>query len=161
MRGNIYICWLSNEFVDCQKILRKKRTILGHKNFVMCLAINIKLDDTFATASLDGNIKIWQLERSSALVTLVGHRGGATCVDYFHGSCPYLASGGEDCTVKIWNYESKECVKVLDRHTTSIITLSFTSLLPVLVSASADSLVLFWNVISARYIFLKIFVKSC
>lgn len=53
--------------------------------------------------------------------TLEGHEKGVNCVDYYHGGDkPYLVSGADDHSVKIWDYQNKTCVQTLDGHTQNI-----------------------------------------
>lgn len=93
----------------CQQVFE------GHTHYVMKIVINPKDNNTFASASLDRTVKVWQLGSSTANFTLEGHEKGVNCVDYYHGGDkPYLISGADDRTVRIWDYQNKTCVQVLD-----------------------------------------------
>ena len=40
--------------------------------------------------------------------SLEGHERGVNCIDYYPGGDkPYLLSGADDKTVKIWDYQTK------------------------------------------------------
>lgn len=93
----------------------------GHSHYVMQLAINPKDNNTFASASLDCTVKVWSLGSPQANFTLEGHEKGVNCVDY-HPSPdkPYLASGSDDHTVRIWDYQTKLCVQVLEDHVQNV-----------------------------------------
>lgn len=53
--------------------------------------------------------------------TLEGHEKGVNCVDYYHGGDkPYLISGADDHTVKIWDYQNKTCVQTLEGHAANV-----------------------------------------
>jgi coatomer subunit beta' len=68
----------------------------------------------FASASLDKTVKVWNINsKKVALYTLKGHTNGVNCVDYFRGDKPYLISGGDDRLVKIWDYQTKQCLHTL------------------------------------------------
>ncbi|OTF71860.1 hypothetical protein BLA29_013959, partial [Euroglyphus maynei] len=89
----------------------------GHTHYVMQIVVNPKDNNTFASASLDRTVKVWQLGSNSANFTLDGHEKGVNCVDYCHSSDkPYLISGADDRLVKIWDYQTKTCVQTLDGH---------------------------------------------
>ena len=75
----------------------------GHTHYVMQIVINPKDNNTFATASLDRTVKVWQLGSPTCNFTLEGHEKGVNCVDYYHaGDKPYLISGADDRLVKVF-----------------------------------------------------------
>jgi coatomer subunit beta' len=55
-----------------------KTTVAGHTHYVMQLVINPKDNNTFATASLDKTIKVWQFGSSVPNFTLEGHEKGVS-----------------------------------------------------------------------------------
>ncbi|KAF5741695.1 hypothetical protein HS088_TW10G00699 [Tripterygium wilfordii] len=75
-----------------------------HQHYVMQVAFNPVEVNTFASASLDGTIKVWNLESPAPIFTLEGHSKGVNSVDYFiNGDKLYLLSGSDDYTVKVCN----------------------------------------------------------
>lgn len=99
----------------CQQVFE------GHTHYVMQIMINPKDNNTFASASLDRTVKVWQLGSSTPNFTLEGHEKGVNCVDYYHaGDKPYLISGADDRLVKIWDYQNKTCVQTLEGHAQNI-----------------------------------------
>jgi coatomer subunit beta' len=78
----------------------------GHAHYVMQVKFNPKDSNTFASASLDRSIKVWGLGSHSPHYTLEGHERGVNCIDYYpSGDKPYILSGADDQTVKIWDYQ--------------------------------------------------------
>ncbi|GLT52961.1 hypothetical protein SLA2020_262660 [Shorea laevis] len=80
----------------------------GHSHYVMQVTFNPKDTNTFASASLDRTIKIWNLGSPDPNFTLDAHQKGVNCVDYFTGVCfhpelPIIITGSEDGTVRIWH----------------------------------------------------------
>lgn len=57
-----------------------------HDHYVMQICINPKENNSFASASLDGKIKIWPIgpNLSNSHYSLVGHKAGVNTVDYCH-----------------------------------------------------------------------------
>jgi coatomer subunit beta' len=63
----------------------------------MCVQFNPKDSNTFASASLDKTIKVWNLGSSTPNYTLEGHEKGVNWVDYYYGGeKPYLVSAADD-----------------------------------------------------------------
>ena len=78
--------------------------------------------------------------------SLEGHERGVNCVDYYHGGDkPYLLSGADDHTLRIWDYQTKTCVQVLEGHTNNVSACAFHAKLPIIVSASEDGTVRLWH----------------
>ena len=93
--------WNWDKAWACQQVYE------GHTHYVMQIVVNPKDNNTFASASLDRTVKVWQLGGSTTPnFTLEGHEKGVNCVDYYHGGDkPYLISGADDRLVKIWDYQ--------------------------------------------------------
>nr|XP_022901859.1 coatomer subunit beta' [Onthophagus taurus] len=132
--------WNWDKSWACQQVFE------GHSHYVMQIAINPKDNNTFASASLDRTIKVWQLGASTANFTLDGHEKGVNCVDYYHGGDkPYLISGADDRLVKIWDYQNKTCVQTLEGHAQNISAVCFHPELPVVLTGSEDGTVRVWH----------------
>jgi coatomer subunit beta' len=92
--------WNWDRGFDCTQIFE------GHGHYVMQVKFNPKDTNTFASASLDRSIKVWGLGSHTPHYTLEGHERGVNCLDYYpSGDKPYILSGADDQTVKIWDYQ--------------------------------------------------------
>lgn len=92
--------WDWDRGFDCTQMFE------GHAHYVMQVKFNPKDTNTFASASLDRTIKVWGLGSHTPHYTLEGHERGVNCVDYYpSGDKPYILSGADDRTVKIWDYQ--------------------------------------------------------
>jgi coatomer subunit beta' len=160
--------WDWDRGFDCTQIFE------GHAHYVMQVKFNPKDTNTFASASLDRSIKVWGLGSHSPHYTLEGHERGVNCIDYYpSGDKPYILSGADDQTVKIWDYQvsiqigcecklllipvltfsfslhwfqqTKSIVHSLDGHTNNVCAVMFHPKLPIIASASEDGTVRIWQ----------------
>jgi len=125
---------------SCQQVFE------GHTHYVMQIVINPKDNNTFASASLDRTVKVWQLGSATPNFTLEGHEKGVNCVDYYHGGDkPYIISGADDRLVKLWDYQNKTCVQSLEGHAQNISSVTFHPELPIILTGSEDGTVRIWH----------------
>ena len=111
----------------------------GHAHYVMQVVFNPKDPSTFATASLDETVKVWSITSPMPNFTLEGHEQGVNSVEYYQGGDkPYIISGSDDRTVRIWDYQTKACIQVLSHHTHNIPCVMFHPDLPLLLTGSED-----------------------
>eukprot|EP00620_Florenciella_sp_RCC1587_P015150 CAMPEP_0182558538 /NCGR_PEP_ID=MMETSP1324-20130603/2016_1 /TAXON_ID=236786 /ORGANISM="Florenciella sp., Strain RCC1587" /LENGTH=867 /DNA_ID=CAMNT_0024770713 /DNA_START=70 /DNA_END=2670 /DNA_ORIENTATION=+ len=123
----------------------------GHLHYVMMIKFNAKDTNSFASASLDRSIKVWSLGAPQPNFSLEGHERGVNCIDYYPGGDkPYLLSGADDKTVKIWDYQTKACVQTLDGHANNVCSVVFHPRLPILISGSEDGTVRIWHTTTYR-----------
>ncbi|KAJ1921916.1 Coatomer subunit beta' [Mycoemilia scoparia] len=122
------------------------QTFEGHSYFVMSLSINPKDTNTFASASLDKTVKVWNLGSSDPNFTLKGHENGVNAVDYcYDGDKPYLISGADDKTVKVWDYQNQTCVQTLSGHTQNVSAVAYHPQLPIIITGCEDGEVRVWR----------------
>ncbi|KAF3441935.1 hypothetical protein FNV43_RR15851 [Rhamnella rubrinervis] len=118
----------------------------GHNHYVMQVTFNPKDTNTFASASLDHTVKIWNLGSPDPNFTLDAHLKGVNCVDYFTGGDkPYLISGSDDHTAKVWDYQTKSCVQTLEGHTHNVSAVCFHPEFPVIITGSEDGTLRIWH----------------
>ncbi|KAG0715759.1 Coatomer subunit beta' [Chionoecetes opilio] len=132
--------WNWDKKWSCQQVFE------GHSHYVMQIVINPKDNNTFASASLDHSVRVWQLGSPQPNFTLYDHKRGVNCVDFYHGGDkPYLISGGDDSLVKIWDYQNKTCVQTLEGHSQNVSSVSFHPELPIILTGSEDCTVRVWH----------------
>ncbi|KAJ6415917.1 hypothetical protein OIU84_004663 [Salix udensis] len=108
----------------------------GHSHYVMQVTFNPKDTNTFASASLDRTIKIWNL--------------GSPRPKFYTGcpperNKPYLITGSDDHTAKVWDYQTKSCVQTLEGHTHNVSAVCFHPELPIIITGSEDGTVRIWH----------------
>ena len=88
---------------------------------------------------------------TSAHFTLNGHEKGVSSVEYApSGEKPYLVSASDDKTVRVWDYQTKQCIQVLQGHTNNVACASFHPSLPIILSGSEDGTVRLWHASTYR-----------
>eukprot|EP00921_Rhytidocystis_pertsovi_P015616 GHVQ01024830.1.p1 GENE.GHVQ01024830.1~~GHVQ01024830.1.p1 ORF type:complete len:844 (+),score=76.21 GHVQ01024830.1:281-2812(+) len=144
---------------DWDKDWQRLQTFEGHAHYVMMCQWNPKDFHIFATASLDRAIKVWGVNFPGAAAggtitqphfSLMGHDRGVNCIEYSpNGERPYIVSGSDDKTVRVWDYQTKQCIQVLSGHTKNVSAAVFHPHLPILISGGEDGTVKIWH--SATY----------
>jgi len=139
---------------DWDKNWTSTHSFEGHAHYVMMCQWNPKDTHIFASASLDRTIKIWGVGitgNQSAHFTLSGHTKGVNCLDYSpSGEKPYIVSGSDDHSIRVWDYQTKQCIQVLTGHTNNITTTVFHPTLPVILTGSEDGTVKVWHTSTYR-----------
>jgi WD40 repeat protein len=129
----------------------------GRINRVRSLAFSPN-GDFLATGGIDCTVDIWQVETGECLRSLKGHLQPIICLTFAppraaeleltntpEPSIPLLATGSQDCTIRLWNISSGQCVKTLKGHPNGVWSVAFHPSGDLLVSGSNDSTVKLWN----------------
>ncbi|CDJ44472.1 coatomer protein complex subunit beta, putative, partial [Eimeria tenella] len=86
---------------------------------------------------------------TSAHFSLLGHERGVNTIAYSTGERPYLVSGADDATVRIWDYQTKQCIQVLSGHSKNVSAVlcppGGPHALPLLFSAGEDGRLCLWR----------------
>jgi coatomer subunit beta' len=117
------------------------------------MALNPKDDNIFASASLDKTIKIWTISTSpntKANYSLVGHETGVNCVDFCRDiDRPHIVSGADGGCVKIWDYQTKQCLQTLkEGHADNVSAVAYHPDLPIIFSVAEDEVINVWNAVT-------------
>jgi len=126
---------------ECSRIFE------GHSDRVTQVNINPINPNSFASASADCTIKIWNIVSSESKITLSSeHQDRLLCVQnytsYIH---QYLITGSCDGTAHIWDLETETCVQTLKGHTNRIGSVYHHPEIPVLITGSDDGTVRLWD----------------
>jgi coatomer subunit beta' len=139
---------------DWDKEWKMVNSYEDHEHYVMQLCVNPKDTNQFASASLDRSIKVWTISttKSNANYSLLGHAAGVNCVDFSHDSeRPHIVSGGDDGQVKVWDYQTKQCMYTFENgHNDNVASVVFHPDIPIIFSAGEDDVVNIWNALTYR-----------
>jgi len=107
------------------------------------------LDDTrLLTASIDREIKLWDLEtKAKPVLTFKGHSRSVDAVCLLKDG-KTLVSAGVDQSVRVWDLESAKLIRSLNQHTKPVHALALRPAeveLPMVASASGDRTIRLWQ----------------
>jgi WD40 repeat protein len=136
-------------------------TLTGHANWVRSVAFspNGKL---LASSGADHTIRLWDMlqvrnqeeradqeqgkrgEENPTSKILTGHAGWVRCIA-FSPDGEVLASASSDRTLKLWDYETGDCLRTYTGHQSSVYSIAFSSAGDLIVSGSGDRTVKLWD----------------
>ncbi|MCG3209813.1 MAG: hypothetical protein FOGNACKC_03440 [Anaerolineae bacterium] len=96
-------------------------------------------------------VQLWQLKNGVSIQRLTGHDKTIIYDVAFSPNGEFLASGGNDNTIRVWK-DGGKTVYVLGGHSNSVTTVSFSPDGDILASGSIDGTVRLWNVFTGEYI---------
>jgi WD40 repeat protein len=131
----------SNQFNSTPALTLNAQKNQGHTSRVNQVSFS-PTDPTFATASADGYVKLW--ERDGTLLRILsGHSSQVNSV-VFSPDGQTIASATMDGTVNLWSLNGS-LLKSLQGHNAAVSRLSFSPDGQLLASASDDQTVILWN----------------
>jgi WD40 repeat protein len=119
------------------------RTFAGHHATVMALAISPD-GKTFATASYDRSVRLWDLASGECRKKLTGHTGPVRALAFSPDGLQ-IASAGSDLSIKTWNVKTGSLQNSWRGHDNMIRSLTFSRDGERLISAANDRTIKIWN----------------
>ena len=107
-------------------------------------------EDQIATASHDWTVALWQTSSQSAPAHMLEGHENAVQALATEPSGHWLASGGADRMVKLWDLETNELKRTYRNHSDFISALAITNDGATLAAASLDGAIKLWSTSSSR-----------
>ncbi|KAL4238704.1 hypothetical protein ACF0H5_003411 [Mactra antiquata] len=120
----------------------KQNSESGSNNQINCVVNHPTLPITI-TAHEDRHIRFFDINTGKMIHSMVAHLDAVTCLAVDPNGL-YLLSGSHDCSIRLWNLDSKTCVQEITAHRKkfdeSIHAVVFHPSKPYIASAGADAL---------------------
>ncbi|KAM0898684.1 hypothetical protein ACQ4PT_021832 [Festuca glaucescens] len=137
---------------------RQARAATPHARAISCVRFS-PCRRLLATASLDGTVALISPSSLAAIATLHGHTHGVDrCIRVLKGHTNFVfsanfnpqtssqvASGGFDCTVRIWDVKTGRCTRAIDAHSDPVTSVHFIRDGFIIVSGSHDGSCKIWD----------------
>ncbi|KAF4518741.1 hypothetical protein B566_EDAN006144 [Ephemera danica] len=107
---------------------------------ITALAMNCTGDWVALGCSGLGQLVVWEWQSETYAMKQQGHFNNMDCLDYSSDGL-FIATGGEDGKVKIWNSTSGFCVVTFHEHTAAVTGVQFSNNRKIVMSASLDGTV--------------------
>jgi len=124
--------------------------VLGRHDLPITDAVFLREEGLFATGSLDGTIRAWDVSTGLAVWT-IELDAPVRAIDIAPGG-NVLAAGAEDGTTRLWNISTGGEIRRLEGHEAPIFGVEFSPDGRLLVSGSRDGAARLWNIQSGNQI---------
>uniref|UniRef100_UPI00358FAF8F phospholipase A-2-activating protein isoform X1 n=1 Tax=Myxine glutinosa TaxID=7769 RepID=UPI00358FAF8F len=128
------------------------RSFSGHNGFVSCVCIiygdALYPEGLVATGGHDKTVCVFDMETSSLLYRLEGHRDTICCLS--SGSSGKLITGSWDSTARIWH--RNQCLEEMQGHNAAVWAVATADKEDVL-TGSADKTIRLWNATRCKQVF--------
>ncbi|ETO22080.1 hypothetical protein RFI_15122 [Reticulomyxa filosa] len=152
---------LSKEKETSIQLLEGKEIKIITQHWIRILNINLGWINDFNKLIVNYATTVFIIDtfRSSSnlIKTFIGHTNNVCSIDYstFDGS-QYLCSGSWDCTVRVWDVETAEQIRLFNGHSSQIICVKFSPYHGMdnrsltICSSSDDKTIRFWDFKTAK-----------
>ncbi|XP_020575573.1 protein SUPPRESSOR OF PHYA-105 1-like [Phalaenopsis equestris] len=100
---------LSNETVDVHYPLIE----MSNRSKLSCVSWNNYIKNYLASTDYDGVVQLWDASTGQGFTQYVEHEKRAWSVDFSPLDPTILASGSDDCSVKLWTIKERHCIDTI------------------------------------------------
>ncbi|XP_047342033.1 protein SPA1-RELATED 2-like [Impatiens glandulifera] len=100
---------LFNDTVDIHYPLLE----MPNKSRISCISWNGYIKNYLASTDYDGIVKLWDAGTGQGISQYIEHYRRAWSLDFCHTDPTKLASGSDDCSVKIWNINERKSLSTI------------------------------------------------
>ncbi|XP_074580313.1 protein SUPPRESSOR OF PHYA-105 1-like isoform X2 [Curcuma longa] len=86
---------------------------MSSKSKLSCVCWNKYIRNYLASTDYDGVVQLWDASTGQGFHQYTDHQKRAWSVDFSSEAPTKLASGSDDCSVKLWSIHEKECIKTI------------------------------------------------
>lgn len=86
---------------------------MSNKSRLSCVCWNKYIRNYLASTDYDGIVKLWDASTGQALSRYTEHNKRAWSVDFSQLDPTKLASGSDDCSVKLWSINERNCLHTI------------------------------------------------
>ena len=79
----------------------------------------------------------------------------------WHANCNYIATGSSDKTVRLWDVQSGECVRIFIGHRSMVLSLAMSPDGRYMASGDEDGTIMMWDLSSGRCVTPLVGHTSC
>uniref|UniRef100_A0A1D1Z4D2 Protein SPA1-RELATED 2 n=1 Tax=Anthurium amnicola TaxID=1678845 RepID=A0A1D1Z4D2_9ARAE len=96
------------------------------KSKLSCVCWNSYIKNYLASTDYDGVVQLWDASTGQGFTRYADHQRRAWSVDFSQVDPTKLASGSDDCSVKLWSLKEKNCINTI-RNVANICCVQFSS----------------------------------
>ena len=119
-------------------------TLQGHRSWSVGIDFH-PIQSRIATGSMDGTIKLWDLETGQCLKTLSDPQQLSLWSVSFTTNGQHVVGAGVDGNLRLWNAETGELTRVLTGHTNVLYSVATHPIESIAASGSEDHTIKIWN----------------
>ncbi|KAJ8085523.1 general transcription repressor [Marasmius tenuissimus] len=121
---------------------------LEHSSVACC--VRFSADGRYVATGCNRTAQIYDVKTGDKICVLEDEAADREGSLYLRGVCfspdgKYLATGGEDKLIKVWNIETKTIRNIFEGHTQEVYSIDYSSDGQLIVSGSGDKTVRVWN----------------
>ncbi|GLU05930.1 hypothetical protein SLE2022_230030 [Rubroshorea leprosula] len=99
---------------------------MSNKSKLSCICWNSYIKSYLASTDYDGVVKLWDASTGQAVNQYVEHEKRAWSVDFSQIYPTKLASGSDDCSVKLWSVNERSCLGTI-RNVANVCCVQFSA----------------------------------